>query len=204
MRIFPFLVLAVLLAGASAASANLLKQVTAGQQSELAAGEIVVKSTNVQGSVWPQLSLYKVVNAPPKAVSDLFGDYEAGPSYIPGMLGAKVLSTNPDGSKDVQYTVRVPILQRISYTVRDTYEQKGDTYSVSWVLLHSPLAKSGSGSLKIQPYGKNQTLMCYTNLVVPITSLVAGLKNQALTEAKSTVQAIADEAERRAKQGNLQ
>jgi hypothetical protein len=40
--------------------------------------------------------------------------------------------------------------------------------------------------------------MCYTNLCVPVTNLVAGLKNQALNEAKSTVRAIATEAKRRA------
>ena len=40
--------------------------------------------------------------------------------------------------------------------------------------------------------------MRYTNLTVPITNLVSGLKTQALNEAKATVRAIASEAERRA------
>lgn len=40
--------------------------------------------------------------------------------------------------------------------------------------------------------------MCYTNLCVPITNLVAGLKNEALKEAKNTVAAITAEAEKRA------
>ena len=40
--------------------------------------------------------------------------------------------------------------------------------------------------------------MRYTNLTVPLTNLVSGLKNQALNEAKATVRAIASEAERRA------
>jgi hypothetical protein len=40
--------------------------------------------------------------------------------------------------------------------------------------------------------------MRYTNLTVPLTNLVAGLKGQALNEAKATVRAIALEAARRA------
>ena len=102
------------------------------------------------------------------------------------------------GTKDVEYKVKMPVVQSITYSVRNTYIQKGNSYEVRWTLLRSPLAKSSNGSLRIEPYGKGQTLMCYTNLVVPITNLVAGLKNQALNEAKTTVRAIKAEAERRA------
>ncbi len=142
--------------------------------------------------------VYQVVDAPPKVVVDLFTDYAAAPEYIPGMLAAKVIATNPDGTKDVQYRVKVPVLQSISYTVRNAYVRKGNAYEVKWTLLRSPLAKSSDGSLRIEPYGKGKTLMCYTNLCVPITNLVAGLKDQALNEAKATVLAIAAEAKRRA------
>ena len=182
--------------------AGLIDEVPSNARDELAAGQVVVKSKNVQGAPWPQLSLYQVVDAPPDVLKDLFLDYDAAPSYTPGMLAAKVVATNPDGSKDVQYTVKVPVLQKISYTVRNTYTQKGKSFTVAWTLLQSPLAKSVDGSLRIEPYGTNQTLLCYTNLVVPITNLVAGLKNQALTEAKATVRAIKAEAEKRAVTAN--
>lgn len=188
---------AVLLA-ASPAGAALIDEVPSNARDELAAGQVVVKSKSVNGAPWPKLSLYQVVDAPPDVLEKLFTDYAAAPSYTPGMLGAKVVANNPDGSKDVEYTVKVPVLQKISYAVRNTYTRKGKSFSVDWTLLHSPLAKSVDGSLRIEPYGNGQTLLCYTNLVVPITNLVAGLKNQALNEAKATVRAIKAEAERRA------
>jgi len=178
--------------------AGLIDEVPSNARDELADDQVVVKSKNVQGAPWPQLSLYQVIDAPPEVLKDLFLDYDAAPSYTPGMIAAKVVANNPDGSKDVQYTVKVPVLQKISYTVRNTYTQKGKSFTVAWTLLQSPLAKSVDGSLRIEPYGKNQTLLCYTNLVVPITNLVAGLKIQALTEAKATVRAIKAEAEKRA------
>jgi hypothetical protein len=178
--------------------ADLLSEVPQNSRDELAQGQLIIVSENVDGVPWPRLKLYQVVNAPPKVVADLFSDYSAAPDYIPGMLAAKVIATNPDGTKDVQYKVKVPVLQGISYTVRNAYIQKGNSYEVKWTLLRSPLAKSSDGSLRIEPYGKGKTLMCYTNLCVPVTNLVAGLKNQALNEAKSTVRAITAEAERRA------
>lgn len=178
-------------------SADLVKEVAKSQRDDLAEGQTVVKSTDIPGSPWPQLSLYRVVNAPPDVVSDLFTDYDAAPSYTPGLIQAQVIATNPDGTKDVRYTVKVPVVQRTSYVVRNSYLKQGDNFRVTWKLIQSPLAKKSDGSLRIEPYDGNRTLMCYTNLCVPITNLVAGLKNQALVEAKNTVLAIATEAERR-------
>jgi len=180
----------------------MVKEVPKSQRDELAEGQTVVKSLDVAGAPWPQLSLYRVVNARPSVVSDLFTDYDSAPTYTPGILSAQVIANNSDGTKDVRYTVKVPILQKINYTVRNTYSNSGETYTVSWKLLQSPLAKQSDGSLRVEPYDGDRTLLCYTNLCVPVTNLVAGLKNQALVEAKNTVLALATEAERRANKPN--
>jgi hypothetical protein len=200
MRALPCLVVSMLLL--PSLRADLLDEVPQDSRDALAAGQTVVKSENVKGAPWPRLKLYRVVNAPPKVVADLFTDYPSAPSYTPGMLAAKVIATNPDGTKDVEYRTKVPVLQSITYAVRNTYVDKGNSYEVKWTLLRSPLAKSSDGSLRIEPYGQGKTLMRYANLTVPLTNLVAGLKNQALSEAKTTVQAIASEAQRRAAAGN--
>lgn len=191
----------LLFLSAAALQADLLKEVPKSQRDELAEGQTVVKSTDIAGLPWPQLSLYRVVNAPPDVVGNLFTDYDAAPSYTPGLLNAQVVATNPDGTKDVRYTVKVPIIQRTSYVVRNTYLKQGDNFTVSWKLLQSPVAKQSDGSLRIEPYDGDRTLLCYTNLCVPITNLVAGLKNQALVEAKNTVLSLATESERRANKG---
>lgn len=178
--------------------ADLVKEVPKSGRQDLSEGQTVVKSTDVPGVPWPQLSLYRVVNAPPSVVSNLFTDYNAAPSYTPGLIQAQVIATNPDGTKDVRYTVKVPVIQRISYVVRNTYQRQGENFTVSWKLIQSPLARRSDGALRIEPYDGNRTLLCYTNLCVPITNLVSGLKNQAVVEAKNTVLALATEAERRA------
>ncbi len=186
-----------LLCGCTVIRAALIDEVPRQATDELAAGQIVVKSKSVSGAPWPQLSLYQVVKAPPAVLKALFNDYAAAPSYTPNLISAIVLATNPDGSKDVQYTTKVPILGKIFYTVRNTYITNGASYEVDWTLIKSPLAKSSDGSLRIEPYGQNQSLLSYTNLCVPITSL-PGMKNAALNEAKATVRAIKAEAEKRA------
>lgn len=198
MKLRFLLPLAAFAVSVASLSADILSEVPKYAQDELADGQIVVKSENVQGAPWPKLMLYQVVNASPSVVWNLFNDYAAAPEYTPGLIAAKIIETYPDGSKDVQYTVKVPIIQRATYVVHNTYTKKGNMQEVAWNLVKSPLAKSSTGSLRIEPYGKNQTLLCYTNLVIPITNLVAGLKNEALSEAKTTVRALKAEAERRA------
>jgi hypothetical protein len=198
MNMRTILSLAALVVSVSLVKADILSEVPKNAQDELAEGQLVVKSQDVQGDPWPRLMLYQVIDCPPNLLWNLFNDYSAAPSYTPNLISATVVATNPDGSKDVEYTVKVPIIQKATYTVRNTYSQKGSIRTVNWTLLKSPLAKSSDGSLRLEPYGDNQTLLCYTNLVVPITNLVAGLKGQALQEAKNTVRAIKTEAERRA------
>jgi len=200
MRFSLFLALAALLT-ISSARADLLGELSADEQKQLASGEIIVHSKNVQGP-WPQLKLYKIINAPQKVTWALLKDYSSAPSYTPNMISAKLLSDNSDGTKDIEYTVKMPILSKMSYSVKNTYTQTSKYNEVSWTLIKSPFAKVSDGSLRIESYPGNKTLICYTNLVVPFTSLVAGLKNQALSEAKATLQAIATEAEKRAGGGS--
>lgn len=146
---------------------------------------------------WPKLILFRVVHAPPHVVSNLFKDYTAGPSYMPGVLAAKVLSRHGN-TAIVEYTVKAPIIGQVSYTVQNTLTQHGNQTKVAWKLVHSTLAKSSDGSLNMEPYGNNQTLICYTNLCVPIVSFVPGLQAEALKTAQVTVNALAKESQRRA------
>ncbi len=198
MNLRAFFPVLVLFATASLVRADMLGDTSQETQDQLEKGQTVLLSKPTPDGPWPKLTVYQVVNASPKVVYNLLTDLNSAPSYTPNLLGAKVLTTNPDGSKDVEYTVKMPVLGKISYTVRNTYLQKGNRSEVSWTLLKSPLAKKSDGSLTVEPYGNGQSLLRYNNLVVPITNLVAGLKNQAANEAKTTVQSIAREAERRA------
>ncbi len=81
MKLRFLLPLAVLAASVASLSADLLSEVPKYAQDELAEGQIVVKSENIQGAPWPKLMLYQVVNASPSVVWNLFNDYEAAPQY---------------------------------------------------------------------------------------------------------------------------
>ena len=188
--------LALLILPVTASRAEMVSELSATDQAKLESGENVLTTIEKPGATWPEVRIYRKVNATPQGVTDLFLDYENANSFIANLKSA-VVENQPDGNtKDVRYTVKLPVLFTISYLVRNRYEKTPEGYTVHWNLLESLFAKSAVGKLRVEPHG-DTAVICYANHVEPATKLVAGLRGQALKEASKTVDAIVKEAERR-------
>ena len=179
-----------------AAKASMADSLTPAQQASLRQGETVLTSKDLPDQAWPELTLYRLVKAKPGEVFELFNDYASAPSYTPGMISAEVVAEPSPNTKDVRYTVRVPVLSKISYTVRNEYSRQGQTYEVRWNLLESPVASASTGALTIEPF-EGQTLLRYRNHVTPSVPMAGMMKGQAAKEARATIEAIEAEAARR-------
>lgn len=178
------------------APASMLTELSEQDRTKLESGQNVMATIEKPDAIWPEVRIYRKVKATPQGVTDLFLDYEKADSFIDNLESA-VVEKKPDANtKDVRYTVRLPVLFTISYLVRNRYEKTPDGYTVHWDLLESLFAKSAKGSLRVEPHG-DTAVICYANHVEPATRLVAGLRGQALKEASKTVDAIVKEAERR-------
>ena len=199
----PLVLFLTLLATAAASPASMVNELNAKDRAKLESGGNVLIAVDKPGATWPEVRIYRKVKATPQGVTDLFLDYENADSFIHNLKSA-VVENEPDGNtKDVRYTVKLPVLFTISYLVRNRYEKTPNGYTVHWNLLESLFAKSAVGKLRVEPHGET-AVICYANHVEPATSLVAGLRNQALKEASNTVDAIVKEAERRHAAGGTQ
>ncbi|MFZ9932801.1 MAG: hypothetical protein ACO3G9_06340 [Chthoniobacterales bacterium] len=193
-KLLPILLLAVL--GTPGVRAEMLTELSPAELAELESGGNVLTTIDKPDAIWPEVRIYRKVKATPQGVTDLFLDYENADSFIANLKSA-VVEHEPDGNtKDVRYTVKLPVLFTISYLVRNRYEKTPQGYTVHWNLLESLFAKSAVGKLRVEPHGET-AVICYANHVEPATSLVAGLRGLALKEASKTVDAIVKEAERR-------
>jgi len=192
----PLLLLLTILAAAAPAGASVVDELGAADRAKLESGQSVMTTIEKPGATWPEVRIYRKVKATPEGVTDLFLDYENADSFI-GNLESAVVENQPDGNtKDVRYTVKLPVLFTISYLVRNRYEKTPGGYTVHWNLLESLFAKSAVGKLRVEPHGET-AVICYANHVEPATRLVAGLRGHAIKEASNTVDAIVKEAERR-------
>jgi hypothetical protein len=192
----PLLLLLTILAAAAPAGASVVDELGAADRAKLESGQSVMTTIEKPGATWPEVRIYRKVKATPEGVTDLFLDYENADSFI-GNLESAVVEKQPDANtKDVRYTVKLPVLFTISYLVRNRYEKTPEGYTVHWNLLESLFAKSAVGKLRVEPHG-DMAVICYANHVEPATRLVAGLRGHAMKEASNTVDAIVKEAERR-------
>ena len=192
----PLLLLVTALAFTAPARSVMTNELSAADRSKLEAGESVLITVEKPGATWPEVRIYSKVKATPEGVTALFLDYENANSFIDNLKSA-VVENEPDANtKDVRYTVKLPVIFTISYLVRNRYEKTPEGYTVHWNLLEALFAKSAVGSLRVEPHG-DITVICYTNHVEPATRLVAGLRGHAIKEASNTVDAIVAEAERR-------
>jgi hypothetical protein len=190
------LLLLTILAAAAPVGASMVDELGAADRAKLESGQGVLVTIEKPGATWPEVRIYRKVKATPEGVTDLFLDYENADSFI-GNLESAVVENQPDGNtKDVRYTVKLPVLFTISYLVRNRYEKTPGGYTVHWNLLESLFAKSAVGKLRVEPHGET-AVICYANHVEPATRLVAGLRGHAIKEASNTVDAIVKEAERR-------
>lgn len=186
----------IALACALPSRAAMLEELSPADRAKLETGVNVLTTEEVEGATWPVVRIYRKVKATPQGVTDLFLDYENANTFIDNLESAKVERQPDANTKDVRYTVRLPVLFTISYLVRNRYEKTPEGYTVHWNLLESLFAKSAVGSLRVEPHG-DTAVICYANHVEPATRLVAGLRGHALKEASKTVDAIVKEAERR-------
>jgi hypothetical protein len=192
----PIFLLLTALAFAAPSGASMVEELGASDRAKLEGGQSVMTTIEKPGAIWPEVRIYRKVKATPEGVTKLFLDYENAGSFIDNLESA-VVEKEPDGNtKDVRYTVKLPVLFTISYLVRNRYEKTPEGYTVHWNLLESLFAKSAVGKLRVEPHG-DMAVICYANHVEPATKLVAGLRGQAMKEASNTVDAIVKEAERR-------
>ena len=121
MRKLATLLFSVLLCTA-AARAEMLTELSPADIAKLESGENVLTTIEKPGAIWPEVRIYRKVNATPQSVTDLFLDYEHANTFISNLKSA-VVENEPDGNtKDVRYTVKLPVLFTISYLVRNSYE----------------------------------------------------------------------------------
>lgn len=173
---------------------SIIGELTQSQLKTLNQGKEVLITKDI-GKTWPEVIIYKKVNANADILKDLFIDYENAHTYIPSLKSAKIENTPNKGVKDVRYIVKLPIILSISYLVRNKYEKTELGHKISWDLLESAIVNSAQGSLRIEPLGLNESIICYRTHIEPATTLVSKLKGHAIKEASLTVEAIVTKAE---------
>lgn len=188
---------AIFVSVAGAAAGDLLSELGGSELDEFHRNGETVVLVHRSEWVWPEVRVYKKIQAGSAEIAKLFLDYESAGSFVAGLESVLIKNSPEPGVVDVNYVVRLPFVGRTEYIARNTHTQTGDFHSVRWTMLKPPPFASGSdGELRIQPLGGG-SVICYANRITPAVKFAGALRGFAARETVGTVRAFAAEAERR-------
>ncbi len=165
---------------------------TAAQQEALHAGKQILVMDEVPNAIWPRFHIYGLVSAAPRDVEAVFWDVKDDVNYVPDCMKVTVDSCPAPNIVEASYYLNVPFLpQEVSRVRTEVTLLPHGVYNNTWTVLSSKYSQSGSGSFLIIPYKKG-SLICYTNFVVPKSSIACILRSQAESQLRATVKAIAE------------
>ena len=177
------------------AADTLWSTLTASQQETLNAGKQILVTEEIPKAIWPRFHIYRLITAAPRDIEAVFWDVNDDPRYVPDCMKVTVDSRPAPNIVEVTYYLNIPFLpQEVSQVRTEVTLLPLGIYNNTWTVLSSKYSQSGSGSFLIVPHNKG-SLICYTNFVVPKSSIACMLRSQAESQIKATVKAIAQRVE---------
>ena len=174
---------------------SLWDTLTASQQETLNAGKQILVTEEIPNAIWPRFHIYRLIPAAPRDVEAVFWDVNDDTNYVPDCAKVTVNRRPAANIVEATYNLNVPFLpQEVSLVRTELTLLPQGIYNNTWTVLSSKYSQSGSGSFLIVPHKKG-SLICYTNFVVPKSSIACLLRSQAESQIKATVKAIAQRVE---------
>jgi hypothetical protein len=175
----------------AAKASNLWDELTPAQLKVVQEGGRVMTTTTVSGQPWPSVRVYQMISASPEQVTAIFFDYNTAYTYVPHLLQSTISKTIDPRTHEVDYRMAIPPLPEERYTVRNSLHPVANgIYEIDWKLLRATSTRASEGSFRIQAYGNNQSIFCYSNLVVPGTRLAVILRGLALEQVQKNIDAL--------------
>ncbi|MGK5082568.1 hypothetical protein WDW37_04615 [Bdellovibrionota bacterium FG-1] len=182
-----------------AAQADIYSRLSPEDQAKINQGEQVVQSEDMDGSVWPKITVLQRAEAMPDQVAAILFDYPLHTAMFEGIT--KSQPKNPGAVvTEVDYTMTFPRVLGIAlpdedYTVLDTLSAYPDGYEISWTLVKAMTIKDSTGSAKFERLGLG-TLISYTNFISPPRpSLAKLIVKMAFQRVSDTVSSLGKHAE---------
>ena len=202
--LIPFLPLLACLAPLCAAPQSSMWSVLSSQQQrELTLGKPVVIEEVIAGNPWPRFTVYQSVESSSAQAAAVFWDCELDSKYVPNCLSVRIVSAPQPWIRVAEYTLKMPMmLPNEVYTSQNEMhlDEMPGVYEISWNVLKASYIKGSKGTLRIEPFGngtaqETKSLLRYSNLVMPGSSIAALLKSKARSEVIQSVKALCNQIE---------
>ena len=177
-----------------AKTSNLIEELNPTQRSILQDGGQVIITENIAGDVWPRARIYQMISASAEETMAVFFDCESAYTYVPHLTHSVISKKIDARTYEVDYRLNIPIMPDERYTVRSSLHPLQDgRYELDWKLLRATTTRASEGSFRVQLYGENKSIFCYSSLVVPGSRFAIVLRGLALEQLQQTVWALVNQ-----------
>lgn len=182
------------------AQEDVKKDLTPAELSDVKSGKLIIKTRELDDLPWPELTMYKIIDAGAFESMAIFSALDYQKVYVPNMLKSEVVRQISPIEVHTAYEMRVPFpFPNAKYTNGSVISKKdigGEVvYQTSWYKVENNSARDVRGSAVFQPL-EDKTLFRYRSIVIPESSMATFIKKFMVSDVEKSVRAIADHIEK--------
>lgn len=161
------------------------------EKAELSKGAMIKKVEWKEGYVWPEVTIYVLLNHAPLDNINVFLDFEAHKKYIPDMIESKILKKISKNQTHVYFEMEMPWpVKKTSHVTNNIVTNNIDgSYTLKWNLVKAEMLKATDGHMTFSPY-EGKTLLTYVSLIVPNSSFAGMFKDRVAKDVEKSVTKI--------------
>ncbi|MBC7540874.1 MAG: hypothetical protein H7281_18785 [Bacteriovorax sp.] len=186
------LVMFIILFGVTAFAQKtpILKELTEAELAQLEDRALILKTREVEGSAWPEITLYTLVEARPVEAMGIFSALDYQKDYVPNVIISKPIKHLSATEVLTEYEMHVPFpLSNAHYTHVSIVHQYNEDYELTWYKVESTSTEEAKGSAYFSPY-KKVTLFRYVSYIKPKSIFGSLVKKIMLNDVQKTILSI--------------
>lgn len=163
---------------------------TASERRGLERGELIVKTRDVEGYPWPEVRVYRWVEASPGEVMGAYVDFESQVGYLPHLAESRIVRRLSRNSFHVSYEYEV-IGPNERHRVLAVVSRSPGGFQLTWELVTARYARRLSGQMRVEEASPG-SIIEFANRVDPgFFGRLFGSPGTTVRRMRETVQALA-------------
>ena len=151
-----------------------------------------MKTKDIPGSSWPEITYYVLVDASPLDAMALFSGYDIQKDYTPNVIKSTPVKHVTATDVHTEYEMKIPFPLPNAHYIHGARIYKYDSeYEIHWYMVESSSAEDVKGSAYFAPYN-GKTLFRYRSYIKPKSFLATFVKKIMLRDVRATIVAIRD------------
>ena len=184
---------------AGAVKQDIKSELSEAEMKELMDRKFVIRTKEVPGSPWPEITYYALINASPLESIGLFAAYDIQKEYTPNILKSTPVKHVSPTDVHTEYELHIPFpLSNAHYVHGARIFKHESDYEIEWYMVESSSSEDVHGGAYFQN-ANGKTLLRYRTYVKPKSIFGSLVKKMMLKDVEKSIVAIRDFIEKTVK-----